>query len=152
LVGAAILPSGEFFLDGSPGQSVAITARTATQAKHGAGVLMFAAGVLAVPAGLLVTLVGALQNSCIGGCPAQGAGPENTRVEVVGGLVALAGIACAVGGLALALSNERSQQTQQILLPESPRRPEAWLRAPMWRDSVRDAPARANVPVFSRSF
>lgn len=148
LVGPGVLPSGQFFLDASPGQRVAVTARTASVAGYRGGIVLVAFGSLAIAGGLFVTLLGFI---AAGNCDAYKCGTP--WGEVAGGLIALAGVAGVAGGLALALSNEQSQQTQQILFPKPPKRPEtAWLRPPVWRDSVRDAPARIGIPVFSRSF
>jgi hypothetical protein len=153
LVGPGILPSGTFYLDASPGQSVVVTAKTASATKHGVGVLVIVLGSLAIPGGLFVILLANLQ--CIGGCSSPLPGP-NVGGEVAGGLIALAGVGAVAGGLVLALGNEQSRQTQQILRPKPSERPAtAWLREPVWRDSIRDwatGATRVGIPILSRSF
>ncbi len=70
----------------------------------------------------------------------------------------LAGTSALVAGFVLMhFSHIRQKQTVTgSLLPTSPPRPDAtWLRAPVWRDSVRDGAtgaARVGIPIFWRSF
>jgi hypothetical protein len=150
LVGPGIVPSRPFSLDASAGQSVAISARTASVTRYRGGIVLVALGSVAIAGGLFVTLLGLFAASC----DAEQCGPPWGLVA--GGLIVLGGVAVVAGGIVLALTNEQSDQTQRIVFPKPPPRPDtAWLRAPVWRDSVKDSAtgaARVAIPIFSRSF
>jgi hypothetical protein len=133
-----------------------LTATAASQDAFTGGVALVVLGSLAIPGGLLVTLTGAVQGLCIGSCPPNGGPGPDVALEVAGGVIAITGVVALVGGILLVHGNARSGQTQDILFPKPPEHQDtAWLRAPVWNDSVRAGPAgaaRVGVPIFSRRF
>jgi hypothetical protein len=149
--------SSTFLLDASPGQHVVITVTPASNVPKVAGVALAVAGVVAIPTGLLLSLAGALSGTCLGSCsnpPPSG----NTGLEVGGLVMAVTGVGALVGGALLiqVTGHAGARQTlADILLPKLPERSDtAWLRAPMWRDALKDGAIGGNtgLPIFSGRF
>lgn len=156
--GPNIRTSSPFGVSASPGQRVLITVAPASRAGFTGGVALLSAGGAATGIGLAVLLLGA-----IGTCTASKDDPNDCGhrtssegLEIAGAVIALAGIGMIVGGAILYAPNSRTREKQAIAaLAPPPRLDTAWLRAPMWRDSVRDAPdppKTIGFPIFTRSF
>jgi hypothetical protein len=156
LIGEGIRSSRAFGLSANPGQHVLIHVSTGSKAGFAGGLAMASIGVAAVAVGLVVLAFGALgceSTDEFGNC----IGSSDSSTETVGGVIALVGVAVMVGGIILLATNARTHETQSVgALLETPARPEtAWLRAPIWHDSVRDssaAPKGMGFPLLSRSF
>jgi hypothetical protein len=158
--GPNIRTSSPFRVSARPGQQVLITVAPASRAAFTGGVALLSAGGAATGIGLVVLLLGA-----IGTCTASKDDPNelgcghrtpSEGLEIAGAVIALAGVGMIVGGAILYAPNSRTREKQAIAAFAPPPRPDtAWLRAPMWHDSVRDAPDPPKTmafPLFTRSF
>ncbi len=141
--------SSAFRLDASPGQRVVIRGVPASNAPKFAGVVLVATGAVAIPGGLLLALIAALSEACLGSCGTGGPSGNGGEFAVGGLVIAAAGVGALVGGAILFMQVRGAvgvrQTVADLLLPRSPERSETgWLRAPVWRDSVKDvAPGAA---------
>jgi hypothetical protein len=148
LSGTNILPSHYFLLRDEP--SVRIRAAAASQEAYAGSFGLALVGAVASTAGV-ITLFAGLPLAVLGP-----PGPGNVGLEAAGGIMILAGGGVVVAGILLLKRSAQSEAIQTDLLPKpSPRPNTAWLRAPVWRDSVRNAaagPGTVGIPIFSRSF
>jgi hypothetical protein len=149
-----------FELQAFPGQHVVITFAPASKEGVNNGTALVVVGSLGIAAGIGLSIVGYIMSvgaalECGGtDAPCTGGG-SGYAIAGVASLTAGAGV-LAIG--ILVLTHSRAQMKQRVTesLAKPLRRPDtAWLRAPVWRDSVRDAaagPATVGIPIFSRGF
>jgi hypothetical protein len=158
IAGEGIRPSRAFGIEAAPGGHAEISVSAATKGGFQGGIALSSVGAGAIIVGLTVVFVGAL-GACGDGDFGTCDGPANGGLETAGAIISLAGVALLVGGIILTVSNARTKATQTVgdIVPPAPSRPEtAWLRAPIWHDSVRDSstgqPKSTGVPLLSYSF
>jgi hypothetical protein len=131
IVGEGIWASGEFELDGNPGQRVVIKVNPATRFARTAGIVTAGIGLTAAIVGIYVVAVSATAN-CVNtanvttGCETSGGGTTVGWVIVAAGLVT-----AAVGGV-LILMNLRTGQSQDLQSP-------AARAAGLWRGDLAKA-------------
>lgn len=158
--GPNIRTSSPFGVSASPGQRVLITVAPASKAGFTGGVTLLSTGGAATGIGLVVLLLGA-----IGMCTENKDDPKelgcahrtsSEGLEIAGAVITFVGVGLIVGGAILFASNSRTREKQAIAALAPPARPDtAWLRAPMWHDSVPEAPGppkEMGFPIFTRSF
>jgi hypothetical protein len=159
LAGGDMRPTRPFGLAANPGQHVVLHVSPASKGAFTAGVVLTSVGGAAIAVGLVVLLFGALgaceQTDVFGDCLQSQA---NTGVETAGAIVSLAGVGLLIGGIILTVTNARSHETQlvsELVRPALARPETAWLRGPLWHDSVKDVsgtPKPIGLPLFSGSF
>jgi hypothetical protein len=150
IAGSGVTQSGEFTLDGKPGQRVVITANVGTTAGLTAGLIAAGVGLLVVITGFYV-IVGSVAANCTSGTT------NCTKSSANGGTVV--GVALVIGGLGaiivggiIALNNAHSGQTQEVQVRKN-------ALAERWFDDLaanapREVPTTPffHTPIFSRSF
>jgi hypothetical protein len=153
--------SSEFLLAGSPGQRVTMKVVPASKDAATGGAALIVVGSLVMVVAPVLAVVGLFANSSA--CSDTGPGVTCTNPAVKYEAVALASLlgggAMLVGGILIRNYGGRLRQKQTVspfLPPMTPERPDTtWLRAPMWRDSVKDGIAsspRLGTPIFSGRF
>jgi hypothetical protein len=142
--------SSPFDIEASAGQRVQISVRKRSPEGVVAGYVLVGLGAVAIlGSGALLLVASHLSFE-------DGSSGGTVALVVTGGVLGLAAMA---GGIALVVvyNDPRTTQTVSALSPPRPSlRPEtAWLRAPMWRDSVREgtpAVPKLGVPVLAGEF
>jgi hypothetical protein len=147
--------SSPFELEASPGQRVEMDLTTSSQQGSTNATAVAAIGGGAMVAGVLIVITEFVQVfGCNGDssqpipCPADG------RVAAAGLGILLEGAAALTTGLILRHRYTQTHQSQTVsdLLRVPPSSDTAWMRAPVWRDSVARPAMPGEIPLLSRSF
>ncbi len=165
LAGSGVTQSGEFELEGKPGQRVVITANVGSTAGLTGGLIVAGVGLLVTIVGLEVLATAAAVNNIdcattttsTGSCSSKSGGVGVGLVITLGGVAAMA-----IGGI-IAIINWKTGQTQELQVPKGtarasldrPRDDRTWARSPTWNaptPAALGAPRTTEIPLFSRSF
>jgi hypothetical protein len=123
LTGEDVRNSPPFHLEASAGQRVVVHASTASRTGFNVGIAVLSVGGAGIVAGTTMLLLGAMG---IGNCTdSEGfiVLPEcraNSGLEIAGGAVALGGVAVALIGVVVLVSNRHTDVTQNVLAFLSP--------------------------------
>jgi hypothetical protein len=153
--GPSIRRSRPFAITASPGQHAVITVSAGSKGAFAGGVALLSVGAAAAAVGLFVFAIGATECSDGGVVVCVDGYAPNSGLVVAGAVTLLVGVGTLLSGVALMSdSRTREAQTFAALVPKA--RPDtAWLRAPMWRDAVRETPGMPKAvgfPIFAQSF
>jgi hypothetical protein len=173
LYGSGLQPTGEFQLQGNPGDRVVVHMVPSARGTMVAGWVLVGTGGGVVVIGLLTMAVGALMNSTNSYTLNASGGSVSTAkngdtVVAVGGVMALVGVAGIAAGLALALPNLHSSAEQEVAgraqakddakTENANAAGDRWLRVPEWRDTAHATtlpsvePRAITVPILSGTF
>ena len=150
ITGEGIRDSRAFKLAGSAGKAVTVDVNPGRKGGFVGGLVMTVIGPLAFISGLFVYAAGSVRfNISFGGSSASS---NNDSLQVVGGVMMLAGAALTAVGIPLMVSNIRTKVTQEVGTP-GPRH-DSMLRTPMFRDVAHQMPIPqvSTVPFFTRAF